>query len=281
MAWYHKVWHVVVKHWAYTAGSILCLAAVALLCAALGISWYTAHGHGFYIQQVFNQTDAPQEFYVDYTIREYILHLDFDVSISTYYGYESLGYSCHYNEKCYNPFTETDTSPGQPPWDLTKYAPTYAAIFSMTLVAIPLIAILGILLQVITWTVGHIGSKITLGLTIAAFVIVLLIMGVLLVDWCLLFNHPEMVRESLSIATTYCTGGDSDYLARYTYLCDWNGNWQGDPYYIVYDGFFYSDFRDLQTVWGPDTAWVLMTIAFGLVGFVLILVVGWWPSSKS
>jgi len=273
--------------------------AIALLAASLGTSWFYVTLSGFAEFKPLNATQAtPNEevpFY--YEIYESILHLDTAV---TFYGVNRFTHSCTYSDGVcenlantwYNEIangiltgvkgTDVCVSPHCEPvisqrWDLNSYLPPYAAILAITLTAILVIVFLAILLQVICWTYDRWSPKLTLALLIVAIVFIEVL---LLSAWCIEFGHDQYVRDSLSVGTSWCAGGDSLSKEKGNILCTWNGSYQYDQYTNTYDRFFNFDWRNMQITWGPNTAWVLYFIGFGHMSIVFLLVVGWRPAIK-
>jgi len=290
------VWTHVGKRWAYTCAGLLCIIVVALLAASLGTSWYYVTLNGFVQFTPVNATASTPnvEVYFYYEIYEYILHLETKVTIQ---GSFTDSLNCNYADgDCtnlvdfwYNQIASlpsngiclnTCYTRNPPTWNLKEYLPSYGTIMAFTLASILVTVFLGILLQVICWTYDRWSPKLTLALLIVAIVAVVLLLILLVINWCILFGHDTFTRSALDVPDSWCGGGDSNDKEKGNILCTWNGNYNYNKYTNTYDRFFNLYWRNMQPTWGPNTAWILSTIAFGFVGIIFLLVVGWRPAIK-
>jgi len=291
---FRAVWGVITKRWAYTWAGVLCFIAVALLAASCGVSWFSYNTYGFAQFSKINATATTPnlEYAMYYETYETFLSIDTKVTLHLPGGVAEKTHTCDYSESggCenvavtfYNELAVlincTEIQP--PDWNLSHYQENYSPMFAFTLIAILLIIALGILLQVICWTYDRINGKITLALFIVAVILNVMILISLLITWTIFFGHDGWVRASLGINSELCAGGQTYDKAGYgNILCTWDGNWVYNQYVSRYEPFYNFYWRQQNPSWGPDSAWICSTIAFGMIGFVFLLIVGWRPAFK-
>jgi len=292
------VWSVITKRWAYTCASFLCIIVIALLAASCGTSWFAYSTRGYvqlYLQNSTTETTQNFEYYVYYEVYEYFLHLDSKITLGGYEFSKSCDYAdgvcenlvnTYYNVLALNPpqgicTPQECVQVAAPNWDLKEYQPSYGAMFAFTLASILLALFLGIIIQVICWTYDRWSPIVTLVLLIIAIVSCVVLLIFLLINWTIFFGHDSFVRSSLDVEKDWCAGGDSrDKEDSANVLCTWNGDVLYSSTISRYERFYNLNWRQQNPNWGPHTAWVLSTIAFGLVGFVFLLIVGWRPAIK-
>jgi len=245
-----------------------CIVAIALIAGSCGAVWYQVTGSGLYLDYKKNNT-VPLEVYITYEINDYLFYLTLDLA--------GFSFTCLYSDgDCVNNFSDV-----QPPWDLSDYTATYGTIFAFLMVSMVTLIPLFIVITVICWTQDKIPPKITLVLYIVAIVLSVTVIIFEGIAWCVLFNHPVMARNSLGFSSDICPGGDSNDQEKGGFLCTWNGSYDYGEFSIVTYQFLESPFRNLNTNWGPNTGWVLLTVSFGLSCGVFLLTAGWRPAFKS
>jgi len=294
---FRAIWGQFTKRWAYSCATFLCFLVVALLAASCGTVWFEYTTNGYVQLTPINGTASTPnfEYYVYYEVYEYFLHLETKITLGGFEFTKNCDYADGFCENLVNTYYNVLATPPlqgicepvpcyqktQQDWDLKHYAPSYGTMFGLTLVSILLTIVLGILLQVICWTFDRWNGKITLVLFIFAVIFVVMILISLLVVWTVFFGHDQFMRDSIGVEDGWCAGGQSyDKADDGNVLCTWNGDVLYTGYKVRYDRFFNLYWRQQNPRWGPDAGWIISTCAFGLVGFIFLLVVGWRPPFK-
>lgn len=243
--------------------SFLCLCIVALLAAACGTEWYTETGSGNFPE---DQNPLP---YFTYEIKEYIFHLEGTFKITNNSITTDTSESCNYDGQC--------DFRGGAPWDLSDYQGTYIAIFVFCILAMVMATIHGIYLQVLNWKTNF-SPLLAKILTIVSVVTSVLLIIFVTIAWALIWNHPVMLRNATGFPDSTCNDLNSDNQNSEGAFCLWEGSLSWGDFQQAMPTFpNATDVIYFHTTWGPSTAWILTTIAFGFSAWVNLLTFGWRP----
>jgi len=259
-----EILHFISKKWAFTVAGILCFMILALLAASCGVDYYFDKGHGN-----FPVSTDPLPFF-EYEIKEYLFHLEATFTIN---GVKVLDESCDYADG------QCDIRDGVE-WDLTEYQATYIVILIFSILAMIMAVVHGIFLQVLNWKT-NLSTTLARILTIVSVVTALMLLVFILIAWALVWNHPEMARQASGFDKSTCDDLPTDEEDEEGVFCNWQGDLKWKDFQRAMPTFpntteviyFYSS-------WGPSTAWILTTIAFGFAAWVNLLTYGWRPGFK-
>eukprot|EP01089_Gocevia_fonbrunei_P003578 TRINITY_DN13559_c0_g1_i1.p1 TRINITY_DN13559_c0_g1~~TRINITY_DN13559_c0_g1_i1.p1 ORF type:complete len:287 (-),score=35.24 TRINITY_DN13559_c0_g1_i1:70-930(-) len=271
---------IVGKHWAYNCATFLLCVIFILGFISFFMPWYHNDFEGVYMFDKDATDGVTENINVNGHIDEYYFHLEMEASFTNLTGHTVLdkSISCDYmdgdcdieNLRTY--FTNIDD------WDLTEYQHFYGASFAFLLMSLLIVIAMVPLVQILHWkhaqfsrTLNLVFFFILLGLAITLFFF-------LAVAWSVHLGHPGYVRKSFDVADNDCRSYSHDQAG---VLCSWKGSFKvSDKYKRTLVFFGHQDVTDYSEKWEPTTGWKLNTVNLGLAIYILILIVGWRPSTS-